>query len=267
MQAATVDGLRIAYRSAGEGPGIVLCHGGASDGREWGPQLAGLADGFTVVAWDEPGAGQSGDPPDGFDLAGYGDALAGLIRELGLAPAHVGGLSWGGVVALEAYRRNPEVVRSLLLCDTYAGWKGSLPAEEVEARVAGAREGLAAPPEEFKAVLPGLFAAEPQPEIVAELDRIMADTRAASFERLIGLIADADLRDLLPEVAVPTLLVWGEEDVRSPLRVAHEFHQAIPGSELVVIPGAGHMSNLERPGEFNAALLDFCRRAGQAPAR
>jgi pimeloyl-ACP methyl ester carboxylesterase len=72
-------------------------------------------------------------------------------------------------------------------------------------------------------------------------------------------MAHADQRDLLPRIAVPTLLVWGELDARSPLSVAHQFEQAIPGTELVVIPGAGHFSNLERPEEFNAAVREFCR--------
>jgi pimeloyl-ACP methyl ester carboxylesterase len=69
-------------------------------------------------------------------------------------------------------------------------------------------------------------------------------------------MAAADLRDVLPDITVPTLLVWGERDGRSPLSVARE----IPHAELVVIPGAGHMSNLERPDEFNAAIRTFCRR-------
>jgi pimeloyl-ACP methyl ester carboxylesterase len=71
-------------------------------------------------------------------------------------------------------------------------------------------------------------------------------------------MAEADQRDLLPTVSVPTLLLWGEKDVRSPLAVARQFQEAIPDAELVVIPGAGHVSNLERPEEFNRAVRDFC---------
>jgi pimeloyl-ACP methyl ester carboxylesterase len=262
MQAVEVNGLEIAYRREGAGPPLVLAHGGASDGREWRPQLEGLADEFTVVAWDEPGSGRSSELPPDFGLGDFADALAGFIEALDLAPAHVGGLSWGGTLALELYRRYPGLVGTLILCDTYAGWKGSLPPEEAEARVAGMMQSLEAPPEEFVPVLPGLFASEPQPEVVAELDRIMADTRPASLRQEILAIAACDLRDLLPRVAVPTLLVWGEEDARSPVdTVARQFHKAIPDSELVVIPDAGHMSNLERPAEFNQAVRDFCRRA------
>ena len=72
-------------------------------------------------------------------------------------------------------------------------------------------------------------------------------------------MAEADQRDLLPRIAVPTLLIWGELDARSPLSVARQFEQAIPDTKLVVIPGAGHVSNLEQPEQFNDAVREFCR--------
>jgi pimeloyl-ACP methyl ester carboxylesterase len=72
-------------------------------------------------------------------------------------------------------------------------------------------------------------------------------------------MAEADQRDLLPRIAVPTLLIWGELDARSPLGVARQFEEAIPDAQLVVIPGAGHVSNLERPGQLNEAVRVFCR--------
>jgi pimeloyl-ACP methyl ester carboxylesterase len=73
------------------------------------------------------------------------------------------------------------------------------------------------------------------------------------------VMAEADQRDLLPRIAVPTLLIWGELDARSPLAVARQFEQAIPDTELVVIPDAGHVSNLEQPERFNQAVRAFCR--------
>jgi pimeloyl-ACP methyl ester carboxylesterase len=257
MPVVRVNGLDIGYDRVGDGPPLVLAHGGASDAREWRPQLEGLGGELTVVAWDEPGSGRSSDiPPGGLGLAGIADALAALIAELGLAPVYLGGLSWGGVVALEAYRRHPGLVTGLILCDTYAGWKGSLPLEEIEERLAGLRAELDSPGE-FRAVLPGLFAAEPSPAVVAEMEAVMADVRPESMRHTFEAIAAADLSGFLPRIAVPTLLIWGEQDVRSPLRVACEFHAAIPDSQLVVIPGAGHMSNMERPDDFNRAVLSF----------
>ncbi len=251
--------MDVAYDRAGEGPPLVLVHGAAGDAREWRPQMTALADDFTVTAWDEPGAGRSSDVTPDFGLAGYATALAALVETLE-APAHVCGLSWGGTVTLELYRRRPELVATLVLADTYAGWKGSLPEHELRARVADVERMLGASAEKQHPAFPGLFSGEPPGDITELLDAMAADVRPESVRVALGAIAEADLRDVLPRIAVPTLLVWGELDARSPVSVAHEFARAIPHAELVVIPGAGHMSNLERPDEFNAAVRDFCRR-------
>jgi pimeloyl-ACP methyl ester carboxylesterase len=253
------DGLTIAYERAGGGHPLVFVHGAAEDGRVWQPQVADLADEFTVVAWDEPGAGRSSDLPEGATLASVADGLAALIESLGLGPSHVAGLSWGGTVVLELYRRHPGLVATLIMIDAYAGWKGSLPADEVQARVAGARRMLAAPPGQFDPTLPGLFAGDPPADVVPLLAAIAADVRPATLERELAIMAEADLSDLLPRIAVPTLLLWGDSDARSPLTVARQFEEGIPDTELVVIVGAGHMSNLERPEQVNAAVRAFCR--------
>jgi pimeloyl-ACP methyl ester carboxylesterase len=266
MGIVRVSGLEIAYERAGEGPPLVLVHGAAVDGRMWEPQLAALADEFTVVAWDEPGAGRSSDVPPTYGLADYADCLAGLIESLGLGAAHVAGLSWGGTVVLELYRRRPELVATLLLVDTYAGWKGSLPEEEVRARIEGVRRLMAAEAHRFDPTLPGLFAGQPPAEYVTLLERMAVIVRPQSMRTALEVMAQADLRDLLPQIAAPTLLLWGERDARSPLSVALEFEAAIPGAELVVIPGAGHVSNLERPGQFNEAVRAFCRAHPPRPA-
>jgi pimeloyl-ACP methyl ester carboxylesterase len=225
----------------------------------WQPQLAGLADEFTVVAWDEPGAGRSSDVPTDFSLADYARCLAALIDALGLGPAHVAGLSWGGTVALELYRHHAELVITLILVDTYAGWKGSLPEEEVRARVELYRRVVAAPADEFDPTPPGLFAGDPPAEFVPLLEAMAADVRRESMSTALSVMAEADLRDLLPRIAVPTLLIWGERDARSPLRVARQFENTITDTRLVVIPGAGHVSNLEQPEPFNGAVRAFCR--------
>ncbi|WP_030194822.1 alpha/beta fold hydrolase [Streptomyces sp. NRRL S-87] len=258
MATVRVDGLTVAYDRVGAGPPVVFLHGAGDDARIWRPQLQALADAFTVVAWDEPGAGRSSDVPGSFVLADYARCVAAVVASLGLGPAHVAGLSWGGTVALEFYRHHPDLVRTLILADTYAGWKGSLPAAEVRARVKGARRMPAAPRGAFDPTLPGLYADGP-PAAYAALLAAMADAvRPATLGRQLSLMAETDQRDLLPTVAVPTLLLWGEQDVRSPLTVARQFHEAIPDAELVVIPGAGHVSNLERPEEFNRAVRRFC---------
>jgi pimeloyl-ACP methyl ester carboxylesterase len=225
----------------------------------WRPQLAALADEFTVVAWDEPGAGRSSDVHADYTLADYADCLAALIGALHLGSAHVAGLSWGGTVALELYRHHPELVATLILIDTYAGWKGSLPEAEVRARVDGVRRMVAAAEDAFDPTLPGLFAGDPPADLVPLLEAMAADVRRQSMKTALLLMAETDQRDLLPGIAVPTLLVWGELDARSPLSVARQFEDGIADAKLVVIPDAGHMSNLEQPELFNDAVRDFCR--------
>lgn len=261
MKVVRANGLEIAYERVGEGPPLVLVHGATEDHRAWRPQLGALADEFTVVAWDEPGAGRSSDVPAGFGLADYAHCLAALIEALALGPAHVAGISWGGTVVQELYRHHSGLVATLILIDTYAGWKGSLAEEDVRARVEAVREALAAPPEDFdpSLALPGWFAGDPPAEFVPLLEEMAGAVRPESVRNAVVVMAEADQRDLLPRIAVPTLLVWGELDVRSPLSVAHQFEEAIPDAELVVIPGAGHLTNLETPEAVNDALREFCR--------
>jgi pimeloyl-ACP methyl ester carboxylesterase len=255
----SANGLEIAYARVGDGPPIVFVHGAAEDGRVWQPQLAALADEFTVVAWDEPGAGRSSDVPAGFRLVEYANCLATLIERLELGPSHVAGLSWGSTLVLELYRRHPELVATLILAGGYAGWKGSLPEEEVSARVEGFGQMLGASAEEFALALPGLFADGPPAEFVPLLEEIAGDVRPESLRTQVYVMAEADQRDLLPRVTVPTLLIWGELDLRSSLSVASQFQRTIPDTTLVVIPGAGHVCQLERPEQFNRAVREFCR--------
>jgi pimeloyl-ACP methyl ester carboxylesterase len=259
VEVVRTNGLDVAYERAGEGPPLVLAHGAVSDHRIWRPQLAALSNDFTVAAWDEPGAGRSSDAPAGFGLADYADCLAAVIDALGLGPAHVGGLSWGGTVVQELYRRHPAFVATLILVDTYAGWRGSLSDEELSARVEHAQRTLGVPSERFDPTLPGLFSDDPPDEAVALLAEMAVDVRPEGMRTQLSVMAEADQRDLLPRIRVPTLLIWGELDARSPLSIAREFERAIADATLVVIPGAGHVSNLEKPERFNAAVRGFCR--------
>ena len=235
----------------------MFVHGGAEDSRAWTPQLDALSDEFTVIAWDEPGAGESDDVPDGFGLSDYADCLAGLIRALGVSPTPVVGLSWGTTVILELYRRHPVVVRSMVLADGYAGWRGSLGAEEADARLAGVRAALAEPEDRFDPTLPGLFAGDPPARFVPLLEAMAAGVRRNSLVTSLTAMAQADLTDVLPSIQVPTQLIWGALDARSPLSVAHEFERRIPVADLAVIPDCGHVSNLQAPGPFNDLVRRF----------
>jgi pimeloyl-ACP methyl ester carboxylesterase len=257
VDSVVVGELEIAYRRAGAGPPLLLVHGAATDGRSWDPQLTGLADSFDVIAWDEPGAGGSADPRGDFDLGAYADALASFVGALGLDRVHVAGLSWGGVLAQELCMRHPEVVGSLVLAGTYAGWKGSLSPAECRARVEFARGQAAAAPDGGAPPLPGLFGPDAPPELAAWLEAIGTDARPATLVRTATLLAECDLCERQREIATPCLLIWGEHDVRSPLDVAQSIHGRIADARLEVLSGAGHMTNLERPDLFNEAVRRF----------
>ncbi|HEY3210324.1 MAG TPA: alpha/beta hydrolase [Actinomycetota bacterium] len=262
VELGTVDvgGVRIAYRRAGDGPPVVLLHGWPVDSREWSRQIDGLSDEFTVVAWDGPGAGSSSDPPETFRLPDWAECLAGFIDVLGLAPAHVGGLSWGGGLALELYGRHPEVVRSLILVSAYAGWRGSLPPEEVEQRLQLMVRNSELPPAEWTpALIKTLLTDRATEEMVEDLTSIMSEFHPAATRVALRAFAETDLREVLPRIDVPTLLLYGEEDVRAPRRVWEPLHSGIPGSKLVLVPEVGHMIDIEAAERFNAEVRSFLR--------
>lgn len=258
-----IEGLRVGFRRAGNGTPLVLLHGIYGDSRNWAPQLEALSDEFTVVAWDAPGAGQSDDPPESFGFPEYADCLAGLIRGLGLERSHVCALSYSGGIALELCRRHPDLPASLTLVGAYAGWAGSLPADKVQMRVeralAQADLGGEAAAREFT---PELFAADAPTELVDQAIALSSSFHPAGLRVMARASAAADLREVLPQVAVPTLVIHGQEDRRSPLSVSEALHAGIPNSRLAVVGGAGHMTNMEAPEEFNRLLREFLHEAG-----
>lgn len=268
LEFVDIRGSRLAYRRAGSGPSLVLLHGGVADSREWSRQFVGLADYYDVLAWDAPGFGSSTDPPETFRLRNYADALADLIASLDLGRPHVGGLSFGAGLALELYRRHPLVPRSLVLASAYAGWPGSLPTDQVQRRLASALRMAEQPAEEWLAdFMNGLLTASAAPELRQELASILSDTRPATIRTSAHAFAEADLRDALPHIDVPTLLLYGTLDRRSPPEIAEELHRQIPSSTLVFMPEVGHQSNMEAPEQFNDAVRTFLRSVDQEDAR
>jgi pimeloyl-ACP methyl ester carboxylesterase len=253
-----VSGLRIAYERRGSGPAVVLLHGFVGDGcSTWSPQLEDLSGDFTVVAWDAPGAGRSADPPATFRSPDYADCLAAFVSALGLGRPHVVGLSSGGVFALELAGRHPDVVRSLVLAGGYAGWAGSLGPAAAEQRLQFCLHAADLPPGEFvDALLPSMFA-DPSAGYAAEFGASMRGFSPAGFRSMARSCAEADLRHVLGGLGVPTLVLHGEHDVRARRAVADALHDAIPGSRLVVLPGAGHVSSLEAPRQFTREVRDF----------
>lgn len=258
MDAIEVDGLSIAYERAGSGPALVLLHGYVGDGRTtWAPQLEALSDSYTVIAWDAPGAGGSSDPPEDFAMAGYADALAAFVDALGLDRPHLIGLSFGGAVVIDVARRHPQLPRSLVLASAYAGWRGSLPEEDAEARLRQALRLSELSPDDFVGtLLPTMFSTGTPAQVIDAFAASMRAFHPTGFRAMARASAE-DLRRALPGIALPTLLLCGDADVRAPLAVARALHRDIAGSRLVVLPDTGHVCNIEATDRFNAAVRDF----------
>jgi pimeloyl-ACP methyl ester carboxylesterase/transcriptional regulator with XRE-family HTH domain len=188
--------------------------------------------------------------------------LAALLDALGLERPHVAGMSFGGTLALELQRRHPGIASTLVLASAYAGWAGSLPPQETERRLRQALELADRSPEELVGALaPTMFSRSAPPELA---DRFLASLlrfHPAGLRAMACSSAEADLRDALPGIDVPTLLLYGDSDSRAPLEVADHLHAAIRHSRLVVLPGVGHLCNLEAPARFNSEVRSFLRAA------
>ena len=263
MDQVHVAGLRIAFERRGAGPPLLLLHGLVCDGRLWRRELDAFSDTYTMVAWDAPGCGASSDPPAEFRMPDYGACLAAFVDALGLDHVHVLGHSFGSVLALELFRQRPTCVRSLILVGAYAGWAGSLPSAEIERRLQFALHFGQETEEDFDpATMTGLFSDVMPRDRAAELRQIMSEIRPAGTVTMAHALAEADLRDVLPHIDVPVLLLYGDADERSPLSVADALHQAIGGSKLAVMPGLGHECHLESADGFEAEVRSFLTSLG-----
>lgn len=252
--------LRIAYRRKGSGSPVVFLHGALSDHRTWNDQLDEFSGAFDVIAWDAPGCGSSSDPPVNSSLADYATSLASLIDQLGLDRPHLVGISFGGGLALEFYRNYPNVPRSLALVSAYAGWAGSLSKDEVEKRLQQAwQKSYQTPAEIVNTWLPTLFSDSTSESVMKETAEMMSDFHPAGLRAMLNAFARADLREVLPTIKIPTLLVYGDADQRSPLHIARELHAEISKSRLSIIEGVGHVVHKEAPAEFNTVVRNFIK--------
>jgi 3-oxoadipate enol-lactonase len=241
---------------------VFFLHGIGGNRRHWDAQLAFFRPRYRAAAWDARGYGDSDDYEGPLEFSTFSSDLARVLDHLGAGSAHVVGLSMGGRIARDFALRHPERVRSLTLANTSPGF-GALSADEVKAFLDARR----AP----------LLAGSTPAELGAELARKLAGPQAshAALDALIDSISrlhkESYLKTLEASVTqdraapvenlrVPTLVITSEHDRLYPPAFARAMAARIPAAELVEIPGAGHLSNLEQPERFNAALSAFLER-------
>jgi 3-oxoadipate enol-lactonase len=258
---ANVSGTTVHYLDAGTGdPAVVLLHAFPVSSGMWEDQIVALAPRWRVVAPDLPGFGQS--PPSGSGEAtidGWADLVAGLVAELGLGPVVVGGLSMGGYVAFSLLRRHPSLVAGLVLADTRAA--ADTP-EVLQRRTDQQQKVAEGKLDEVIEAMVGTLLSEQtpaeRPEVVERARALMSFTPPDTFVAALEAMKHrADATEELAGIDVPVLVLVGEHDGPSPPSVAREMAEAVPDARLEVLPGAGHLSNLEAPVEFNRALESF----------
>lgn len=260
--AARVRDIEIAYDdTGGEGPALVLLHGYPFDRSMWSGQAEAFGAEFRVVAPDLRGLGETTLGDGRASIEGMAEDVAALLEDLKIRRVVLGGLSMGGYVAFEFLRKFPERVRALVLADTrpQADTEEGRRSREENARRA-LSEGMTPIVE---SMLPKLLAPSTLERGGEVLERVRAMMLGTSPEgAAAALRAMASRRDqtgLLPSIRVPTLIVVGAEDSITPPADAEAMRAKIEGSRLFVVEGAGHLSNVERPSEFNRALLEFLR--------
>jgi pimeloyl-ACP methyl ester carboxylesterase len=268
---AVIHGHAICYRTAGEGPAILLVHGIAGRAENWDPIIPLLARQHTVIAPDLPGHGLSGKPPGDYSIGALASAMRDLLVFLGHERATIMGHSLGGGVAMQFAYMFPERCSRLVLISS--GGLGvdvslilraaALPGADLfltlTAGVADKVGGGVGKVLGFTGLRPSADIAEVARGFASLSD---AETRMAFLSTLRSVIGtsgqrvDASNRLYLAS-EMPTLIVWGENDPIIPAHHGERAHEAMPGSRLKVFPGAGHMPHFDHPAEVAATLLDL----------
>ncbi len=264
MPKARVGDIEMYYMEAGAGQPLVLIMGFGGDHAAWGFQLGAFAERYRVIAFDNRGAGQTDAPDRPCTIPLMADDTLGLMDALSIDRAHLLGVSMGGMIAQELALAHPHRVRSLHLGCTLArpdGYSRARGAAWTEIRT-----GLS-PEAALRAIFPWLFAPSTyneRPEFVEQLlQKALANPYRQSltgFLRQRSAIEAHDTLGRLGAIRSPTLVSVGEDDILAPPRFSRELATRIPGAELRIVEGAGHVYFWERPETFNALCLDFLAR-------
>lgn len=258
-----INDIEIAYTDSGIGRPVVLIHGYPFNRSLWNEQITALSSSYRVIAPDLRGFGESDSAPGTATMNVMAQDVALLLNHLGIARAAIGGLSMGGYVALAFYKQLPSRVRTLVLADTRAQ-ADTEEGKQTRAQQAekALNEGMAGIAD---AMLPKLLTPETvskRPEVVKSVRDMMLKTKPeGAAAALHGMAERDDQTALLAKITVPALVMVGAEDAITPVADSEKMHAAIPGSRLVVIENAGHVSNLERTEQFNDALLSFLKES------
>ena len=235
------------------GAPILFLHGVGSDKSVWRPQLDHYRGVRPAIAIDYPGYGESA-PQQHATRDDYARTALAVLDALGHERAHICGLSLGGVVAVAMHALEPERCQSLILADTFAVHPGG---QEIYDRSIAASSDLRALAE---ARVDVLLARPADPSIRSEVVETMAAIDPAAYRLAAEAVWLADQRDRVARIDVPTMVLCGALDVVTPPALSEALAASIPGAELHIIAGAGHLANLEKPAEFNAASDRFLSR-------
>jgi pimeloyl-ACP methyl ester carboxylesterase len=238
---------------------LILIHAFPLNARMWEPQFALAVHGWHVIAPQLRNFDQNSGGMPALTMDDYAGDVIDLLDALHVEEAIIGGLSLGGYVAFAILRRAPRYARGLILADTRS--QADTP-EGVEGRKRMlqllAAEGPSAVVDEMMPKLLGASTRAGQPAITERVRTVALSNPPEAIEgALRALMARPDSTPLLSAIHCPTLIVVGEEDTITPPALSEELHRAIAGSEFVSVPKAGHLSSLEQPDAFNAAVAAF----------
>ena len=248
------------WLEAGEGWPVVLLHAFPLRAAMWRPQLEAVPAGWRIVAPDLRGFG-SGPPLDRpITMDEYALDVLALMDALTIDEAAVGGLSMGGYAAFAVFRQAPSRVTATVLADTRS--QADTPAgreARLQMRTLLADEG---PRGVANQMLPKLLSPDASPDVVQAVRDMIESADARAIDAAIGALMDRpDSTPDLARIAVPALVTVGERDALTPVADSEAMQRAIARSTLVVLPGAGHLANLEQPEAFSRALADFLASA------
>jgi 3-oxoadipate enol-lactonase len=237
----------------GDAAPILFLHGVGSDKSVWAPQLAHFGAKRRAVAFDYPGYGDSDPAETGTTRDDFAAAILGAMDTLGIEQAHVCGLSLGGVIAIAMHAAAPARCASLILADSFAVHPDG-PAIHQRATSASRTLTMRQLAEQRT---PAILAPGVSEAISDEVCRTMARIDPHAFRIGTEAVWLADQRDRVATIAVPTLVLVGDHDTITPPALSEELANAIPGARLQILAGTGHLTNIERPDEFNAVVETF----------